>query len=67
MFNFCSDDSNKFFDMLSIGTVIPLLSIINKSTNNSSQIKFYDHFMEEIKIRLDNGQNKRMHREFNYI
>jgi len=24
----------------------------------SSQIKFYDHFMEEIKIRLDNGQNK---------
>lgn len=24
----------------------------------SSTIKFYDHFMEEIKIRIDNGQNK---------
>ena len=24
----------------------------------SSQIKFYDHFIEEIQIRLDNGQNK---------
>lgn len=24
----------------------------------SSQIKFFDHFIEEIQIRLDNGQNK---------
>ena len=24
----------------------------------SSQINFYDHFMEEIKIRLDNKQNR---------
>ena len=24
----------------------------------SSQINFYDHFKEEIKIRLNNGQNK---------
>ena len=24
----------------------------------SSKISFYDHFVEEIKIRLDNGQNK---------
>ena len=24
----------------------------------SSKIKFYDHFVEEINIRLDNGQNK---------
>ena len=24
----------------------------------SSRIKFFDHFMEEIQIRLDNGQNK---------
>ena len=24
----------------------------------SSKIDFYDHFKEEIKIRLDNGQNK---------
>ena len=24
----------------------------------SSTIKFFDHFLEEIKIRLDNGQNK---------
>ena len=24
----------------------------------SSKIKFYDHFTEEIKIRLDNGQNR---------
>ena len=30
-----------FFDMLSIGTVIPLLSIINESTNNSDQINYF--------------------------
>ena len=24
----------------------------------SSKVKFYDHFKEEIKIRLDNDQNK---------
>ena len=24
----------------------------------SSQINFFDHFCEEIKIRLDNGQNR---------
>ena len=24
----------------------------------SSRIKFIDHFFEEIKIRIDNGQNK---------
>ena len=24
----------------------------------SSTIKFFDHFLEEIKIRVDNGQNK---------
>jgi len=59
-----SSDYDYFFRMIvkeklkGIGTKKDEIFGTFRRGGYSSQIKFYDHFMEEIKIRLDNGQNK---------
>ncbi len=59
-----SADYDYFYRMIKknkldgIGTRKDELFGIFRRGGFSSQINFYDHFKEEIKIRLDNGQNK---------
>ena len=59
-----SSDYDYFFRMIvkeklkGIGTKKNELFGVFRRGGYSSQISFFDHFMEEIKIRLDNGQNK---------
>ncbi len=59
-----SSDYDYFYRMIvkkklnGIGTKKSELFGIFRRGGFSSKIKFYDHFSEEIKIRLDNGQNK---------
>ena len=59
-----SSDYDYFYRMIvkkkldGIGTKKSELFGIFRRGGFSSKIKFYDHFVEEINIRLDNGQNK---------
>lgn len=59
-----SSDYDYFFRMIvkeklkGIGTNKNELFGVFRRGGYSSQISFFDHFIEEIKIRLDNGQNK---------
>ena len=59
-----SSDYDYFFRMIvkknliGMGTKKNELFGIFRRGGYSSRIKFFDHFMEEIQIRLDNGQNK---------
>jgi len=59
-----SSDYDYFFRMIikeklkGIGTKKNELFGIFRRGGFSSRIKFIDHFFEEIKIRIDNGQNK---------
>jgi glycosyltransferase involved in cell wall biosynthesis len=59
-----SSDYDYFYRMIvknkldGIGTKKTELFGVFRRGGFSSRVKFYDHFAEEIKIRLDNGQNK---------
>ena len=59
-----SSDYDYFFRMIvkkklhGVGTKKNELFGTFRRCGYSSSIKFFDHFMEEIQIRLDNGQNK---------
>ena len=59
-----SSDYDYFFRMIvkkklhGVGTKKNELFGTFRRGGYSSSIKFFDHFMEEIQIRLDNGQNK---------
>lgn len=59
-----SSDYDYFFRMIvkeklkGVGTKKNELFGIFRRGGYSSQINFYDHFIEEIRIRLDNGQNR---------
>ncbi len=59
-----SSDYDYFFRMIvkhklkGVGTKKKELFGIFGRGGFSSQVKFFDHFKEEIRIRLDNGQNK---------
>ena len=59
-----SADFDYFYRMIvkhklkGVGTKKNELFGIFRRGGYSSRIKFFDHFMEEIQIRLDNGQNK---------
>ena len=59
-----SSDYDYFFRMIvkekleGIGTKKNELFGIFRRGGYSSQINFFDHFIEEIRIRLDNGQNR---------
>ena len=59
-----SADYDYFFRMIvkkklnGIGTEKNEIFGIFRRGGFSSQISFFDHFIEEIRIRLDNGQNK---------
>ena len=44
-----------FFDMLSIGAIIPLLTIINESSNNSEIVNFISNY-----VLLDYSQSEKL-------
>jgi len=59
-----SSDYDYFFRMIvknklkGVGTKKDELFGVFRRGGFSSKIKFFDHFLEEIRIRLDNGQNR---------